>query len=336
LEYGVSGPNGVYNYESAANFPAFDGEGANYWADVVFSATGSFVTTPNTPDLTVASIQAGNFTQGQIAAVYTITATNSGTGSTSGTVTVTETLPVGLTAVSMFGNNWTCAQPIGPCTRSDALAAGLSYDAIAVIVDVSASAPSSVTNTVTVSGGGEINTLNDQANDLTTIAAANITTGTATSIWPLTAVPANPWLSDSLTVGVKFRSDVSGNITGIRFYKGAGNNGTHIGLLYSSSGTLLAQATFTGETASGWQQVNFSTPAAITANTVYLAAYFSTTGFAYNAGYFTSTGVDNSPLHALEYGVDGPNGVYAYGTAAQFPTSDGLGANYWADVVFSH
>jgi hypothetical protein len=134
---------------------------------------------------------------------------------------------------------------------------------------------------------------------------------------------------------VKFRSDIGGNITGIRFYKGAGNNGTHIGLLYSSSGSLLAQATFTGETASGWQQVNFSTPVAITANTVYVAAYFSTTGFAYNGGYFTSTGVDNAPLHALEYGVSGPNGVYAYGTTAAFPSSDGIGANYWADVVFS-
>jgi hypothetical protein len=60
----------------------------------------------------------------------------------------------------------------------------------------------------------------------------------------------------------------SGNIIGIRFYKGLGNNGIHIGLLYTSSGTLLAPATFTGETAFGWRQMNFSTPVAITANTV--------------------------------------------------------------------
>ena len=135
--------------------------------------------------------------------------------------------------------------------------------------------------------------------------------------------------------GVKFRSDVSGNITGIRFYKGAGNNGTHIGLLYSASGALLAQATFSGETASGWQQVNFSTPVEIAANTTYVAAYFSTTGFAYDPGYFTSAGVDNAPLHALRTGVDGLNGVYAYGASAVFPASSYGNTNYWVDVVFS-
>ena len=61
--------------------------------------------------------------------------------------------------------------------------------------------------------------------------------------------------SDSpVTVGVKFRSDVNGSITAIRFYKGAGNNGVHIGMLYAANGMLLGQVTFTGETPSGWQQ----------------------------------------------------------------------------------
>ena len=59
--------------------------------------------------------------------------------------------------------------------------------------------------------------------------------------------------SGAATLGVKFRYDVAGTINGIRFYKGAGNAGTHMGLLYSSTGTLLGQATFTGETASGWR-----------------------------------------------------------------------------------
>ena len=151
-----------------------------------------------------------------------------------------------------------------------------------------------------------------------------VNTQPASSIWPSTATPAIPFLASTpLTLGVKFRSDVSGNITGLRFYKGAGNSGTHIGLLYSAGGTLLAQATFTAETASGWQQVNFATPVQIAANTVYIAAYFSTTGFAYSGAYF-STGVDNPPLHALASGVSGPNGVYAYGSAAAFPSFDGV------------
>ena len=62
---------------------------------------------------------------------------------------------------------------------------------------------------------------------------------------------------------MKFTSEVFGTVTGVRFYKVSANTGTHIGSLWSASGTLLASATFTGETASGWQQVNFSTPVQI-------------------------------------------------------------------------
>src|SRR5205823_1285719 len=100
-------------------------------------------------------------------------------------------------------------------------------------------------------------------------------------IWPTSALPSSPWNNDApVTLGVKFRSDVNGSVTGIRFYKGAGNNGTHTGLLYSSAGAVLASATFNGETASGWQQVNFSSAVPIAANTTYIAAYFSTSGYA--------------------------------------------------------
>ena len=67
----------------------------------------------------------------------------------------------------------------------------------------------------------------------------------------------------AIEVGVKIRSDVNGYITGLRFYKSAANTGTHTAHLWSSTGQLLATATFTSETASGWQQVNFATPVAI-------------------------------------------------------------------------
>src|SRR2546428_13799565 len=71
----------------------------------------------------------------------------------------------------------------------------------------------------------------------------------------------------AIEVGVKFSADRAGYITGLRFYKGSTNTGTHIGNLWSSTGTLLATATFSGETASGWQQVNLSSPEARTAST---------------------------------------------------------------------
>ena len=82
------------------------------------------------------------------------------------------------------------------------------------------------------------------------------------------------------------------------------NTGTHIGNLWSSSGTLLASATFANETASGWQQVNFASPVAITANTVYVASYHAPVGrYANDNAYFATAGVDNPPLHALRDGV---------------------------------
>jgi hypothetical protein len=162
-------------------------------------------------------------------------------------------------------------------------------------------------------------------------------TSTATSIWSSSVIPAVPWYGEPTptTLGLKFRSDVAGTITGIRFYKGAGNNGTHIGLLYSSTGTLLGQATFSGETESGWQQVSLPTAVPITANTTYLAAFFTNSGFAYSANYFTSSGVDNAPLHALRSGADSLNGVFAFGSSPVFPTTSYGDVNYWVDVVFT-
>src|SRR5439155_15497708 len=95
------------------------------------------------------------------------------------------------------------------------------------------------------------------------------------------------------------------------------------------------QATFSGETASGWQQVNFSSPVAIAANTTYIAAFFTTSGYAYTVNQFTSSGVDSPPLHALRSGVDGPNSVYMFGGTPQFPSNTYSGTNYWVDIAFS-
>jgi hypothetical protein len=156
------------------------------------------------------------------------------------------------------------------------------------------------------------------------------------SIWPPTAVPGTPDAGpdSAVEVGVKFRSDVSGNITGIRFFKAAANTGTHIGDLWTTNGTLLATATFTNESASGWQQVTFASPVAITSNTVYVASYHGTVGhYSADENFFASTNVDNPPLHALANGVAGGDGVYTYGATSVFPSSSWNSANYWVDVV---
>src|SRR5262249_4233785 len=95
------------------------------------------------------------------------------------------------------------------------------------------------------------------------------------SIWD-NSVSAPPD-SDSrgIELGVKFRSGSSGFITGVGFSKPAGDTGTHIGRLWSASGTQLAQATFTGESASGWQEVTFDSPVPIEAHTTYVASYYA-------------------------------------------------------------
>jgi hypothetical protein len=151
------------------------------------------------------------------------------------------------------------------------------------------------------------------------------------TIWPSTTVPAaiDNGASGPLELGVSFKSDVSGAITGIRFYKSSANTGSHVGRLWNHGGTLLASVTFTGETASGWQQANFSTPVAITANTVYVASYGLTLGhFSADWNYFATSGFNNAPLHALQT----PDGVY--GTLGAYPVYTHQAANYWVDLVF--
>jgi N,N-dimethylformamidase beta subunit-like protein/uncharacterized protein DUF4082/purple acid phosphatase-like protein len=158
------------------------------------------------------------------------------------------------------------------------------------------------------------------------------------SIWSASAVPGTVDDSDtgSVEVGLKFRSDVAGYVTGVRFYKGSTNTGTHVGNLWSSAGVLLATVTFSGETASGWQQANFSVPVAISPSTTYVVSYFAPAGhYAADANFFATSGVDNAPLHALANGVDGSNGVYVYGSTSAFPNQSFASANYWVDLVFS-
>ena len=126
-----------------------------------------------------------------------------------------------------------------------------------------------------------------------------------------------------------------GFVTGLRFYKGPQNTGSHVGHLWTSSGTLLASVTFTGESASGWQQVTLPTAVAVTANTTYVASYHAPVGrYAFNSAYFTAEYV-NAPLRGLASGVSGGNGVYKYGASGSgLPTQTFNANNYWVDVVF--
>ncbi|MBV8521321.1 MAG: DUF4082 domain-containing protein [Acetobacteraceae bacterium] len=139
----------------------------------------------------------------------------------------------------------------------------------------------------------------------------------------------------AVEVGVQFTSATSGQITGLRFYKESNDTGTHVGDLWSASGTLLASATFTNESDSGWQQVNFASPVTITAGTPYIASYHTDTGnYADTPSFFaTYQGQSSGSLTAAGNGL---NGVFAYGPMGSFPnTISPTGDNYWVDVVFN-
>jgi Domain of unknown function (DUF4082)/Bacterial Ig-like domain/Bacterial Ig domain len=140
----------------------------------------------------------------------------------------------------------------------------------------------------------------------------------------------------AVELGLKFRSDSDGLITGVRFYKGRpANGGEHVGHLWAGDGTLLGSATFNTETERGWQQALFQTPIPITANTTYVVSYFAPQGnYSANPGQLASSGVDTPPLHALQDGVDGGNGVFLYSPTGGFPTQTLDSTNYWVDVVF--
>ena len=129
---------------------------------------------------------------------------------------------------------------------------------------------------------------------------------------------------------MKFSSDVAGWITGIRFYKGAGTAAPMSPTSGAAPAKLLASATFTSETASGWQQVNFAKPVAISANTTYVASYFAPAGhYAGDTGYFSS-GYSSGPLH-----VPANGGVYVYGSQGGFPSQTWKASNYWVDSLFT-
>ncbi|WP_240197266.1 N,N-dimethylformamidase beta subunit family domain-containing protein [Nonomuraea lactucae] len=183
-----------------------------------------------------------------------------------------------------------------------------------------------------------VRAVDDSGNLQTTPATRDVTVGTPCpcTTWPLTATPAVATNQDpaGVEVGVKFQATSPGLISGVRFYKGAANTGTHIGSLWTSAGQLLARAEFTDETGSGWQQVSFSTPVPVSSNTTYVASYHTTTGYAVTRNYFTAdfssgllTGVGNS--------TPGGNGVYTYGATPTFPTSTYKSTNYWVDVVYA-
>jgi uncharacterized repeat protein (TIGR01451 family) len=199
------------------------------------------------PDLTVTSTHSGNFTQGDASDNYTLTVTNVGPKQTDGTaVSVADTLPAGLTATAMSGSGWNCTLGTLTCSRNDMLTAHNSYPPITLTVKVANNAPGIVTNTVTVSGGGDQNTSNNTATDQTTV----IQTGPDPSI--------TKTHSGSFTEGLTGTYTITLTNVGL-----SPTDGTTV----TVSDTLPAGLTFNQVTGTGWS-CNGSSPVTCTRSDV--------------------------------------------------------------------
>ncbi|MGA0854005.1 MAG: alpha-amylase family glycosyl hydrolase [Luteolibacter sp.] len=150
--------NTTYNYRVAATSAV----------GTTYGETQSFVTGP---DLTLSKTHSGSFQKGGNGS-FSIVVTNAGNTQSSGSVTLTETPPVGMSINSMSGSGWTYNASNQTCTRSDSLAAGASYPPVTVDVIFDANAATELSNTASISGGGDANLNNNTDSDTVTLTAA--------------------------------------------------------------------------------------------------------------------------------------------------------------------
>jgi hypothetical protein len=293
---------GVYAYGSANAFPSSSYNASNYWVDVVYSPSSGTtppVVTTVTPSsgstgVPVSAAPTATFSQAVTPSTASFTVKDSGGNTVAGSVTFNS------------------ANTVATFTPASSLAGSTTY-------------------TATVSGAQ-----NSSGTPMSSPFSWSFTTSAVAqcpcSIWQ-NATPSGAGDAadtSSVNLGLQFQASSSGKIVGVRFYKESDNTGAHTGSLWTASGTLLATGTFSNESASGWQELDFTSPVAVTAGTTYVASYFTSTGhYAFTSSGLSSP-VTNGPLTALASG-----GVYGYGSANAFPSNSYNASNYWVDVVYS-
>ena len=291
--------NGRYRYGTAGGFPTSSWRATNYFVDVVFK-TGD--ATPNVP----VSVVATSPTAGQtdVAPSVTVTAELSGE-STAGAPTLELSGPAGPVVGTTAYDSTSRTVSFVPDTVLDwstQYTATVSIGGTAVTGGIW-----SFTTSVTPPLSGEFNLL---GNETPTVAAASDTTPTE--------------------LGMSFSVSQPGSVTAIRFYKGTGNGGTHVGTLWTLSGTPLSSVTFTNETASGWQSATLAAPVELTPGDRYVVSYRAPQGrYSATSNYF-ATQRTSGPLTAETTN----NGRYLYSSTGGFPTSTWKATSYSVDVTF--
>jgi hypothetical protein len=150
------------------------------------------------------------------------------------------------------------------------------------------------------------------------------------------AVPNDP-IDDAIaaTLGVTFWSSQSGTISAIRFYRAVANPNGYVAKLYTTGGKLLASVNLAHESSPlpGWQVAQFPSPIPISANTTYIAAYYTSNGQNAWDEWGMNNGVTNGPLTAPASSAVGGNGVWHSNNS--FPSSTYNSSNYYVDVLFT-
>jgi Ca2+-binding RTX toxin-like protein len=292
-----SGGNGVFAYGTASLFPTATYNATNYWVDVLYEqSTGN-----------LSPVALGD----------------------SGFSTPFNTA-LSLQASTLLANDSDSnGDPLAITSAGNAVNGTVAFDsqsnAVTFTPTSGYSGPASFTYSISDGQGGSA----------TGNVSLTIVPQGEQTLFSSADTPANVTVNDpgDVNLGMKFQADVAGAITGIRFYKGASNTGSHTGYLWTATGTLLGSATFTNESTSGWQSTSLVQQVDIQANTTYVVSY-STDGFYSATGNFFGSEVSNNNLHALSSALSGGNGVYAYGASGLFPTSSFNNTNYYVDVAF--
>lgn len=287
---------GVYNYGAGAPLATST---SNYWVDVIFQASDAApLITRTTPSDTATNVAISAKPSATLAGLV-----QPGTGAI--------TLKTSAGAAVAGASSYNSSTRTFTFTPTSPLTEGAGYTArVADAVALSGYAMTPYEFSFTTAG----------------ISACPCT------LFESSAQPATAAVNDgdAVELGVAFTPSADGQVTGVRFYKGATNIGAHVGSLWSSTGTRLATGTFTGETSSGWQTLTFGTGVAVTSGTSYVVSYHAPNGrYSATNDYFGST-VTNGPLSA-----GAPNGRYGYGSTSSFPSSTSNGTNYWVDPIFA-
>jgi Domain of unknown function (DUF4082)/Bacterial Ig-like domain/Bacterial Ig domain len=246
-----------------------------------------------------------------------------------GAIGVAVTSPVSITLSGAIASGYSLT-----ATASGAALAGsasLSADGATITLTPSPPLPPATTIQVKLSNATSTqgSSLPTQTWSFTTASAA------ATTLYSLLgdSTPTVTSANDSLAVevGMAFTASQAGAVTAIRFYKGSGNTGTHVGSLWSSTGTRLGTVTFQDETALGWQAATLATPITLSAGQTYIVSYLAPQGhYSYTSADFT-TAKTSGPLTSATT----DNGRYLYGAAGGFPTNSWNATNYFVDVTFA-